>query len=39
MGARPVGRRHSGVQFAEVEVDIETGITRVKKIVCVQDCG
>jgi xanthine dehydrogenase YagR molybdenum-binding subunit len=29
----------SGVQFAEVEVDIETGITRVKKIVCVQDCG
>ena len=29
----------SGVQFAEVEVDVETGITRVKKIVCVQDCG
>jgi xanthine dehydrogenase YagR molybdenum-binding subunit len=29
----------SGVQFAEVEVDIETGITRVKKVVCVQDCG
>ena len=29
----------SGVQFAEVEVDIETGITKVKKIVCVQDCG
>jgi len=29
----------SGVQFADVEVDIETGITRVKKIVCVQDCG
>ena len=29
----------SGVQFAEVEVDIETGVTRVKKIVCVQDCG
>lgn len=29
----------SGVQFAEVEVDIETGITRVRKIVCVQDCG
>jgi xanthine dehydrogenase YagR molybdenum-binding subunit len=29
----------TGVQFAEVEVDIETGITRVKKIVCVQDCG
>ncbi len=29
----------SGVQFAEVEVDIETGITAVKKIVCIQDCG
>ncbi len=29
----------TGVQCAEVEVDIETGITRVKKIVCVQDCG
>jgi xanthine dehydrogenase YagR molybdenum-binding subunit len=29
----------SGVQFAEVEVDIETGITRVRRIVCVQDCG
>ena len=29
----------SGVQFAEVEVDIETGISTVKKIVCVQDCG
>ena len=29
----------SGVQFAAVQVDIETGITRVEKIVCVQDCG
>ncbi|HEX5474858.1 MAG TPA: xanthine dehydrogenase family protein molybdopterin-binding subunit [Vicinamibacterales bacterium] len=29
----------SGVQFADVEVDIETGITHVKKIACVQDCG
>ena len=29
----------SGVQFADVEVDIETGVTHVKKIVCVQDCG
>jgi xanthine dehydrogenase YagR molybdenum-binding subunit len=29
----------SGVQFAEVEVDIETGVTRVKKIACVQDAG
>ena len=25
--------------FAEVEVDIDTGITKVRKIVCVQDCG
>jgi xanthine dehydrogenase YagR molybdenum-binding subunit len=29
----------SGVQFADVEVDIETGVTRVKKVVCVQDAG
>jgi xanthine dehydrogenase YagR molybdenum-binding subunit len=29
----------SGVQFADVEVDIETGITHVRRIVCVQDCG
>jgi xanthine dehydrogenase YagR molybdenum-binding subunit len=29
----------SGVQFADVEVDIETGITKVNRIVCVQDCG
>jgi xanthine dehydrogenase YagR molybdenum-binding subunit len=29
----------SGVQFADVEVDIETGVTRVNRIVCVQDCG
>jgi xanthine dehydrogenase YagR molybdenum-binding subunit len=29
----------TGVQFADVEVDIETGMTRVRKIVCVQDCG
>jgi xanthine dehydrogenase YagR molybdenum-binding subunit len=33
------GRGTSGVQFAEVEVDIETGITRVVRVVCVQDCG
>ena len=33
---RPAAR---AVQFADVEVDIETGITKVKKIVCVQDCG
>ncbi len=28
-----------GVQMAEVEVDTETGIVRVKKMVAVQDCG
>jgi xanthine dehydrogenase YagR molybdenum-binding subunit len=33
------GRGTSGVQFAEVEVDIEAGITRVVRVVCVQDCG
>ena len=29
----------SGVQFAEVEVDVETGVTKVSRITCVQDCG
>jgi xanthine dehydrogenase YagR molybdenum-binding subunit len=29
----------SGVQAAEVEVDIETGVCKVKRIVCVQDMG
>jgi xanthine dehydrogenase YagR molybdenum-binding subunit len=33
------GSGTSGVQFAEVEVDIETGITRVTRVVCVHDCG
>jgi xanthine dehydrogenase YagR molybdenum-binding subunit len=28
-----------GVQFAEVEVDIETGIVRVKRVLAIQDCG
>lgn len=28
-----------GVQFAEVEVDTETGFTKVKKMTCVQDGG
>ena len=28
-----------GVQMAEVEVDTEIGVVRVKRIVCVQDCG
>lgn len=29
----------SGVQFAEVSVDIETGVTKVDRILCIQDCG
>ena len=29
----------SGVQFAEVTVDIETGIVRIKRILAMQDCG
>jgi xanthine dehydrogenase YagR molybdenum-binding subunit len=29
----------SGVQFSDVEVDIETGIVRVRRIVAIQDCG
>ena len=28
-----------GVQMADVSVDTETGIVRVNKLVCVQDCG
>ncbi len=28
-----------GVQMAEVEVDVETGIVKMKKMVAVQDCG
>src|SRR5258708_10988961 len=28
-----------GVQMAEVEVDTETGVVQVKKMVAVQDCG
>ena len=28
-----------GVQFAEVEVDTETGVVRVLRVVAVQDCG
>ncbi len=30
---------NSGVQFAEVEVDIETGVVKVKRVVAVQDSG
>ncbi len=29
----------AGAQFAEVEVDTETGVVRVKKVVAVHDCG
>jgi xanthine dehydrogenase YagR molybdenum-binding subunit len=29
----------SGVQFAEVSVDVGTGITRLKRILAIQDCG
>jgi xanthine dehydrogenase YagR molybdenum-binding subunit len=29
----------SGVQFSEVQVDIETGIVKVKRILAMQDCG
>ena len=29
----------AGAQFAEVEVDIETGLVRVRKVVAVHDCG
>jgi len=29
----------SGVQFSEVDVDMETGIVRIKRILTVQDCG
>jgi xanthine dehydrogenase YagR molybdenum-binding subunit len=28
-----------GVQFAEVDVDTDTGFVKVRKITCVQDCG
>ena len=29
----------SGVQFTEVDVDIETGVVKVRRILTVQDCG
>ncbi len=28
-----------GVQFAEVEVDTDTGFVKVRRMLCVQDCG
>ncbi|HJZ78675.1 MAG TPA: xanthine dehydrogenase family protein molybdopterin-binding subunit [Vicinamibacterales bacterium] len=33
------GAGTSGVQFAEAQVDIETGIVRVTRILALQDCG
>jgi xanthine dehydrogenase YagR molybdenum-binding subunit len=33
------GNTTSGVQFAEVGVDVETGIVRVKRVLVLQDCG
>jgi xanthine dehydrogenase YagR molybdenum-binding subunit len=50
LGSQPLvvaGRWHEGlstggaggVQFAEVEVDTETGFVKVRRILCVQDCG
>ncbi len=29
----------TGVQMAEVQVDMDTGVAAVKRLVCVQDCG
>jgi xanthine dehydrogenase YagR molybdenum-binding subunit len=29
----------AGVQFAEVEVDVETGVVRVVRVLAIQDCG
>jgi xanthine dehydrogenase YagR molybdenum-binding subunit len=29
----------SGVQFADVTVDVETGIVKVKRVLVIQDCG
>ena len=33
------GSGTSGVQFSEVDVDIETGVVKVKRILAIQDCG
>jgi xanthine dehydrogenase YagR molybdenum-binding subunit len=37
--AELTGSGAGGVQMAEVEVDAETGIVKVRKMVAVQDCG
>ena len=39
IGIPPFNGEVAGVQFAEVEVDTETGSVRVIKVVAVQDCG
>jgi xanthine dehydrogenase YagR molybdenum-binding subunit len=40
LGEAALARRDlGGVQFAEVAVDVETGIIRVERVVAVQDCG
>jgi xanthine dehydrogenase YagR molybdenum-binding subunit len=34
-----MGSGTGGAQFADVEVDTETGVTRIRRMVAVQDCG
>jgi len=36
---RLIGSGAGGVQIAEVEVDIETGVVQVERMIAVQDCG
>jgi xanthine dehydrogenase YagR molybdenum-binding subunit len=38
-GPQDLANRTGGAQFAEVEVDTETGVVRVLKVVAVHDCG
>jgi xanthine dehydrogenase YagR molybdenum-binding subunit len=35
----PSANGYGGVQFAEVQVDTQTGVIRVRKVVAVQECG
>jgi xanthine dehydrogenase YagR molybdenum-binding subunit len=35
----PVRDGYGGVQFAEVTVDVETGVVKVQRVVAVHDCG
>jgi xanthine dehydrogenase YagR molybdenum-binding subunit len=37
--AGPKAEGYGGVQLAEVEVDVETGVVRVLRVVAVQECG